>query len=319
MTNLKSLKRGSAVNYRLTGRRLNSSNLQLSLIALIPTLFVLIFNYFPMFGIIIAFKNFKYNEGVFGSKWVGFDNFEFFLKSNDFLNVTWNTISLNALFIFFGVVTSVLLALLMYGVSSRMASKIYQTAVIVPYFISWVIAGYVVYAFLNPYYGILNSFLKNFGVGVIDWYSDPEYWPYILLIISIWKSVGIDSIVYYAALMAIDTSLIEAGRIDGANNYRLNRHIILPSIVPLIVMLTILKIDKIFRADFGLFYQVTGDSAFLYEKTDVIDTYLYRTMKETSNMGVSTAIGLLQSVVGFIMITITNSLSKRVDKDLGLY
>ena len=316
---MKILKRGSAVNKKNTGICFNNTDLQLTLIAIIPALFVLVFNYLPMVGIIIAFKNFKYNQGVFGSEWVGLRNFEFFLKSNDFLNVTWNTISLNALFIFFGVITSVLLALLMYGVSSRAASKVYQTAVIVPYFISWVIAGYVVYAFLNPHYGILNSFLKNFGVGIIDWYSEPDYWPYILLLISIWKSVGIDSIVYYAALMAIDTSLIEAGRIDGANNYRVNRHIILPSIIPLIVMLSILKIGKIFRADFGLFYQVTRDSAFLYAKTDVIDTYLYRTMKETSNMGVSTAIGLLQSVVGFIMITITNKLSKRIDKDLGLY
>ncbi len=304
---------------KVKGKKVNKRELQLFSMCLLPMLLVLIFNYLPMAGIIIAFKDYRYSTGVFGSKWVGFDNFKFFFKSTEFARITFNTLYLNALFILTGTIMSLLVAILLYQLNHRNTIKTIQTIFITPHFVSWVIASYMLYGFLNTRFGILNTWLTNAGMDSVDWYSDPKPWPVIFVIVYLWKSVGMDSITYYAALMGIDSSIIEAGEIDGANNRQIIRHVIIPTMVPLISILTILKIGNIFRADFGMFYQLPRDSGALYQTTDVVDTYIFRALREIGDMGMGSAVGLLQSVVGFIMVMITNTISRKIDPDRALF
>ncbi len=298
---------------------LKVSDLQLYSMCVIPVLLIFVFNYLPMFGIIIAFKDYKFGRGIWGSDWVGFKNFEFFLTSDDFLRVTKNTLVMNALFISIGLICAVGLAVLLFELKSRAKTKAFQTILITPNFISWVIASYMLYAILNPQYGMLNSLLTKFGMEKIDFYARPHAWPIILTICSVWKGVGMKSVYYYAALMGVDTSLFEAAEIDGAKKWDIVKYIMIPCLVPLIVMLTILDIGGIFRADFGLFYQMTRDISMLYETTDVLDTYIFRAMRVVGDMGMSSAAGLMQSVVGFILVMITNKCSKMIDNDYGLF
>lgn len=293
--------------------------LQLLSMISIPTLFVFIFNYLPMAGIIIAFKNYKYNLGIFGSKWVGFKNFESFLKSYDFPILFKNTVFNNVLFIFFGILAAVITALLLYEVTSRFRTKIFQTIMILPHFVSWVLVSFLVYIFLAPDTGLLNNLLVKVGIGAVDWYNIPQFWPIILTIVSIWKHFGMDSVVYYAALMGIDDSILEAADIDGASKLQKTWHIVLPTIRPLVIMLTVLKIGNIFRGDFGLYYNVTRNVGALYDTTDVFDTYIFRMTREQGNFPMASASGLMQSVVGFIMVVITNKLSKKIDPNSGIF
>lgn len=296
-------------SFKMKRERMNGNTaekLRLYSLCIIPVLLVFLFSYVPMGGLVIAFKDYRFNLGIFGSKWVGLKNFEFFLKSPSFLLITKNTLFLNFLFIFFGTIAAIAVGVLLFELRSRAATKVFQTIMIMPNFISWVIAAYMAYAILNPQYGVLNAILSGFGLEPIDWYSKPGAWPAILTIAHIWKSVGMNSVIYYAGLMGIDTGLFEAARIDGANKWQQIRHISLPSITSLVIMLTILSIGNIFRADFGLFYQLTRDIGTLYPTTDVIDTYIFRTMRVVGDMGMSAAVGFLQSIVGFILVVLTN-------------
>ncbi len=295
-------------------KRLNTRLLQLYSLLAIPVGLVILFNYVPMFGIIIAFKNYKYNLGIFGSEWVGFKNFEFFFKSNDFFRITRNTLMLNASFIVFGVLAAIIIALLLFELKSRLATKIFQTTMITPNFLSWVVVSYMGYAFLNPQYGFINTI---FNIKT-DWYSEPNAWPVILNITYVWKHVGMDCILYYAALMGMDSSLLEAADIDGANKWQKTIKIMLPTLIPILTISIIMKIGGIFRADFGLFYQMTRDVGKLYPITDVIDTYIFRTMRVVGNMGMSSAVGLLQSAVGFVLVIVTNAIVKKISPENSL-
>ena len=304
--------------------KLTRRHWQLYSMCAIPILLVFIFNYLPMGGVILAFKNYKFNLGIFKSPWVGFDNFEFFVKSDVFFQLLRNTIGNNLLFITVQTFCSILVAILLYEIKSRRATKIFQTLMITPHFMSWVVAAYMVYAILNTNYGYLNQALTLFGMKSVDWYSKPNAWPAILTVTNVWKHVGMDSVIYYAALMGLDSSFFEAAEVDGANKFQRTIHIVLPSLVSLIVIQTILKIGGIFRADFGLFYTVTQDGANgnLYSTTNVIDTYIFRTFKNNTtanSYGLTSAVGLLQSIVGMIMVLLTNWFSKKIDKDLGLF
>lgn len=292
---------------------------QLYVMCFIPMLFTFVFSYLPMGGIIVAFKNYTYADGIFGSEWCGFKNFEFFLKSSDFLNVTWNTLYMNVIFIFFGTVSALTVAILLYMISSRKATKVFQTLLITPHFLSWVVVAYMLYAIINPEFGLLNTFREKMGLEVIDYYSKPGVWPYILTIANVWKGVGMDSVIYYAALMGISQDLFEAADIDGASTWNKIRYIIMPELKTLIVMLIILKIGHILRADFGLFYQLPQDVGALYSTTDVLDTYIFRTMRVLGNMGMSSAAGLLQSAVGFVLVVCTNAVVKKIDPDSSLF
>lgn len=286
---------------------------------IIPILLIVLFCYIPMVGIIIAFKDYRYDKGIFGSPWVGFKNFKFFFESNEFFRITWNTLSMNLIFIVVGIACAVLVAVMLFEIRSRLKVKTFHTILITPHFVSWVIVAYVVYGFLNPEYGLVNQFLTSIGMEKIQFYSIPGVWPVILLISFIWKHVGMDSVLYYATLMGIDESLFEAAALDGATEIQKARYITIPSLIPIITLLAIMKIGGIFRADFGLFYQVPRNVGALYETTDVIDTYIFRNLRTLGNIGMSSAVGLLQSVVGFVLVLLTNYLSKKVDPDGGLF
>ena len=300
-------------------RKFTRKELQLYSLCALPLLWVFIFHYIPMGGIVIAFKDYKYSMGIFGSPWAGMRYFEAFLHSSEFSTIVWNTLSLNFIFIVFNLASAVALAIILFELRSRTKTKIYQTILITPNFLSWVVVAYMAYAFLNPTYGLVNRILGAFGVEAIDWYSRPGAWPTILTIASVWKHVGMKSVIYYASLMGIDNALFEAADIDGATKWQKIRYIVVPLLVPLMTILTILDIGNIFRADFGLFYQLTRNVGTLYSTTDVMDTYIFRTMRVVGDMGMSSAAGLLQSVVGFILVMITNYISKKIDNDNALF
>lgn len=300
-------------------KKLSSTALQDYSLALIPILYVFIFKYLPMGGIIIAFKDYRYDKGIFGSEWVGFRNFKFFFESNDFVRITRNTLVMNAIFIVVGIAAALFVAIMLYAIVSRRQTKVFQTILITPHFLSWVVVAYMLYGFLNTKYGILNTLLETIGIKGVDWYSEASAWPIILTIASVWKHVGMDSVTYYAALMGMDSSLVEAAKVDGASRWQIRWYIILPSLLPIITILTILKIGGIFNADFGLFYQLPRNIGLLYKTTDVMDTYIFRTMRVVGDMGMSSAAGLLQSVVGLVMVIFTNWASKKIDKDNGLF
>ena len=300
-------------------KRFNKNNLQLWSLAMPTIILLLVFNYAPMFGIVLAFKDYKVPKGIWGSPWVGLDNFKFFFESQDAFRVIRNTLGLNFLFIVAGIVCGVIFALIMFEVKKRRHVKVYQTVSIIPSFISWVAVGYIVYSLLDPSKGIVNQILTSFGMEGIDWYSRPEYWPIILLLAKTWQSVGLGSIIYYAALMGVDNELFEAAEMDGANKLQRIIHISIPQIVPIIIIMGILEIGKIFRADFGLFYNVTRDVGALYPTTDVIDTYVFRALMQQGNIGMASAVGLVQSVVCFVTLTTTNWIVKKISPKNSLF
>ncbi len=299
-------------------KKLTTYEWQMYSLLVIPVLLVFVFSYLPMGGLVIAFKNYKYNLGIFGSEWIGLDNFKFFFVSDAFTRITWNTLYMNFIFIILGHAAAVLTAILLFEIKSRNATKVFQTVLITPHFVSWVIAAYIVYALLNPY-GVVNGLIKNLGGKVVDWYTQPKYWPVILTICNLWKHIGMNSVMYYAGLMGMDSTLFEAAEVDGANKIKVIRYIVLPLLVPMMTILIILAIGGIFRADFGLFYNVPRNVGLLYSTTDVVDTYIFRAMREVGDMGMSSAVGFLQSVVGFVMVMFTNAVSKKINPDNALF
>lgn len=285
-----------------------------------PTMiFLLLFNYIPMFGLILAFKDFRYDKGIFGSEWVGFANFEFFLKSDNAWRITRNTIGFNLLFIVLGLIVAVVFALIINEVKSKNGRKFYQTTMFLPYFLSWVVVGYMLYAFLNQNYGIVNNVLVGLGMEPVKWYMDANKWIVLLPLIFIWKSVGYSSVIYYAGLLSIDSAYYESAALDGATRGQMMRYISLPHIVPLMIIMTILNIGKIFNSDFGLFFQATMDSSALYPVTDVLDTYVYRALKVTGDVGMSSAVGFYQSVVGFCVVVLANGIIRKIDKENAMF
>lgn len=296
-------------------------SLQLLPLVLPAAILTFIFSYLPMGGAVISFKDYNVRDGIFGSPWVGFKNFEFFFKSSDAWKIIRNTIGMNFIFIFVGIVVAVTLALILYEIKSRTAVKIYQTSLIMPHFLSWIIVSYIVYALLNPRIGILNQLLVHISPSFKDfnWYAKPEYWPAILLVCNVWKKMGMDLVVYYAGLMGINNEYFEAAELDGANKLQKIWHISIPSIKSLIIMMSILALGGIFRADFGLFYSVPMNSGLLYKTTDVIDTYIFRALKNIGDVGMSSAVGLFQSVVALITVVTANKIVSKLDSDSALF
>lgn len=293
----------------------NRSMLLLTLPALI---YFVVFHYIPMFGAIIAFKDYSYVDGILGSRWIGLENFKFFFMSEDAIRITKNTVCYGATFIVLNAICGSAVALLMNEIRNRAAIKTYQTVMLFPNFLSWVVVGYISYILLNPALGTFNQILALFGKEGIDWYSDPKYWPVILAVANTWKGVGMQSIIYYATLLGVDPSLYEAATIDGANRWQQCRYISIPSLRPVIIIMSILAVGNIMRGDMGLFYQLSRDVGALYPTTDVIDTYLYRGLR-TGDMGITAAVGLFQSVVGTFMVLITNGIVKKIDPDQAMF
>lgn len=284
------------------------------------TLWFLFFSYLPMAGTVIAFKEYRFSRdgfwaSIINSKWVGWDNFKFLFSTNDAYLITRNTLLYNIAFIGLGLILSVLMAVVLSEIANKKLAKFYQTGMFLPYFLSWVVVGYFAFSFLSSERGLLNAL---FGSN-ISWYSESKYWPFIIIFVYLWKAVGYNSVVYLAAIMGIDKSLYEAAMIDGASKLQQIRSITLPMLKPIIIIMTLLAIGKIFYADFGLFYQVPRDSGTLYSVTNVIDTYVYRGLKTTGEIGMSTAAGLYQSVVGFILVITSNYIVRKFDKDSALF
>jgi len=288
----------------------------------VPMILLILLKYIPMGGIIIAFKKYRFSDGIFGSEWVGLKNFSTFLMSRDLWVLLRNTIGYNVLFLITSLIAAVFVALLLYELRSRIATKIYQTIMITPHFVSMIIVGYIAYAFLNPSSGVINNVLESIGLKPVEWYSETVVWPFILSFVNIWKGVGMNSVIYYAALMGIDSSIFEAADIDGANKWQKYMYVLVPCLIPTIVILLVLNVGSILGGDFGLFYYITRDVGALRQSTDIINTYtmrLFRGKDVNVNYSLSTAISLIQSVVGVILVTITNKISKMLDEDLGLF
>jgi len=291
-----------------------------------PALIVLLMNnYLPMVGSLIAFKQIEYSGSSFiqsflDSKWVGWENFDYLFSTTDAWNITRNTLLYNAVFIILNLVIGVTLALLFNAMRSRRLAKLHQTAMFLPYFLSMVVISYLVYAFLNPEFGIVNKVvLPWFGVDPIDWYNESKWWPYILPIVNTWKGIGYYAVIFLAAIIGIDNEYYEAATIDGASRWRQIWSITIPLIRPVIIILTFLQIGRIFYSDFGLFFQVTRNSGVLYDTTLVIDTYVYQGFIVSGDIGMSSAAGLYQAVVGFVLVLLSNLIIRRVSKDDALF
>lgn len=293
-------------------------NAQLLTLSLPAIILLFIFCYIPMFGIVIAFKDFKPILGFWDSEWVGIKNFEFLFLSQDFSRIVTNTVGYALIFIALKIVLGVAIALLLYEVSNRKALKFYQTAMILPNFLSWVVVGYITYILLNPSSGMLNQIIRFFGGEGISWYSETKVWPVILPVVNSWKSIGMDSIMFYAALMGLDQELYEAATIDGANKWQQTLKISIPLLAPIVCIIGILAMGNVFRGDYGLFYQIPRNVGALYPTTDVIDTYVMRGVMQ-GNIGTTAAVGLVQSVVGLVMVVGTNLVVKKLDPDSSLF
>lgn len=294
-------------------------NAELSVLLIPGIILLIVFAYIPMFGIIIAFKDYRNNLGIFGSKWVGLENFKFFFTSQDAWRIGRNTVGYGLLFIVLGIISAVFVAILLYEIKNRIALKFYQTSMILPHFLSWVIVGYITYILLEPNMGVLNRMIKALGGEGLQWYSEPKYWVFILPIVNLWKNIGLKCIMYYAALMGIDEQLFEAAEIDGASRFKQIIYITIPSLVPLMTILTILDVGHIIKGDFGLFYTIPRDVGLLYPTTDIIDTYVYRGLRTGDDIGITTAVGLFQSVVGLIMVVGTNLIVKKISPENSLF
>ncbi len=282
-------------------------------------IYLIINNYFPMFGIILAFKNYNYSKGIWGSAWCGFDNFKFLFKTKDAFTITRNTIAYNAAFIVIGTVCAIGVAILLNELRNKLAKKIYQTLILLPFLISIVVVSYIVYGLLSTEYGMVNRILETLGKDRISWYSSPQYWPFILVLVNLWKNIGYNTVLYYSAIIGIDTTFYEAAVIDGASRWQRIKCIMLPLIKPTVMILFLMNISKIFYSDFGLFFQIPLNSGTLIDVTNTIDTYVYRGLIKNTNIGMSAAAGFYQSIVGFVLVVGANWIVKKRSQDSALF
>ena len=307
------------VKKKKRSKAFSKSNLTLLGMCVPVIIFMIIFNYIPMIGVTIAFKDFRYDLGFLNSEWVGFKNFEFFFKSDGWYIVLRNTIGMNLLFITFGMFTQICLALLMNELRKKLFIKVYQTILFFPYFLSWVVISYIVYAFLSPTSGYLNTILGSLGMDQVMWYDAPEYWVTILVILQVWKGMGYGTILYYSALLGVDPEYYDAASIDGANKFQQIWHISIPFLKPMMTIILILSIGHVMNADFGLFYQVTLNSGRLLSVTEVVNTFVYRALTQTGDVGMASATGLFQSFVGFILVFGSNMVVKKINPENSFF
>lgn len=289
-------------------------------IMMIPGLiYLLINNYIPMFGLIIAFKQVNFQVGILKSPFVGFKNFEYLFKTRDAWLITRNTIGYNVLFIVLGTLFAITVAILLNEVTSKRMKSFYQGLYLLPFMISIVVVSYVVFGFLSTDVGFLNNFLKSVGRDPVQWYTSPKYWPFILTLVNLWKSFGYMSIIYFATLVGIDRTYYEAAVVDGANRWQQIVSITLPLLKPTIITLVLLAIGRIFYSDFGLFYQVPMNSGPLMPVTNTIDTYVYRGLMTMGNIGMASASGFYQSIVGFVLVITANFVTNKISKEHALF
>ena len=291
-----------------------------SYLLILPAMaYVFVFSYMTYPYLLIAFQQFNYREGILGSEWVGLRNFEFFFKSSEAAVIMWNTIKLNLLFIGFGTLFAVAIAILFNEVRSRLFQKLTQTTMIFPNFLSWIIVSYMMYGLFSTDFGLINQALEKLGAEPVNWYTKADAWPWILVGMKIWKEAGMGSIIYLAAITGIDNSLYESADIDGASRWQKIVGITLPLLAPTIAILTLLNLGKIFYGDFGMIYAIIGDNGVLYPTTDVIDTYVFRALRQIGDPSNAAAVGLFQSTVGFLLVFVANWITRRWFKEGALY
>lgn len=282
--------------------------------------YLIINNYIPMAGLQIAFKDYNTLDGIWGSAWCGLKNFTYLFKTKDAITMTKNTILYNLVFIILGNALAVAIAIMLNELRSHMAKKVYQVIFLIPYLISMVVVSYIVFAFLSFDSGFVNNaIITKLGGKAINWYVKPEYWPYILVFVYLWKSFGYSSIIYYATVIGIDSSLYEAAVVDGANGRQRIWHVTLPGLKVTIITLVLLAVGRIFYSDFSLFYQVPQNSGMLSNVTTTIDVYVYKGLTQLNDIGRSSAAGFYQSIVGFVVVLIANFVVSKVDKDSALF
>ncbi|WP_092559426.1 ABC transporter permease [Anaeromicropila populeti] len=306
-------------------KRWTRDDTQLALLALPTTIWYVCFCFLPMFGVLMAFKNYRIVEAgrsffynLLHSETTGFKNFEFLFSSGSGTRVLKLTLTYNIAFIILGIVVPVILSLMMSQLHGKRYGKTCQTLMFLPYFMSWVIVGYFVYAFLSPDKGLFNTILTMLNKDTVNWYREPEYWPYFLVFLNVWKGMGYGMVVYLASITGIDTSLYEAAMMDGATKFQQAVKITLPLMKSVIIMMFILSIGGLVRSDFGLFYQVPKASNSLYTVTETIDVFIYKMIKEQPNPNMGSAASFLQSVVSCALILITNRIVKWMDKDSAI-
>lgn len=299
-------------------RRTNT--LPMLLIALPGILYLVVNNYIPMAGVFLAFKDYSFTKGIFGSDWNGLDNFKFLFNTRDAIIMTRNTLLYNLAFIVIGTLFAIFVAILICELGKTLRAKFFQSSLLLPNLLSWVVIAYIGFAFLNSETGFINNtLLRLFGQDPVAWYSTSGAWPFILLIVYLWKNVGYSSIVYMASISGIDKSIYEAASIDGASKWRQIFAITGPLLKPTIIIMTLMAVGRIFFSDFGLFYQVPMDSGALYSTTQTIDTYVYRGLMKLNDVGMSAAAGLFQSMVGFALVITANGIVRRLEPDNALF
>lgn len=292
----------------------------LYLLAIPSMLYLIINNYLPMGGLILAFKQYSFARGILNSPWNGIDNFTFLFGSKWAGIMFRNTICYNILFLVLNTVVAIFIAILLSEITSERRKKFYQTVILIPYLMSTVLVGYLVFAFFSGSNGFINmSILAPLGIEPVSWYTEKKAWPFILTIVQLWRSFGFQSIVYYATIIGFDKSLFEAAAIDGATVWQQIKSITLPLLKPTVIILTIMGLGRMFNSDFGLFYQVPQNSGMLYDATTTIDTFVYRTLMMDHDIGRSMAAGFLQSILGFTVVMISNGIVRRIDKDSAMF
>lgn len=285
----------------------------------LPTMLLLfVFCYLPIGGLILAFKDFRYDRGIWGSDWVGLENFRFLFASADAWRITRNTIGMNLMFIVTGTVFALLLGLFLNEVTRR-SVKVYQTIMFIPYYLSWIVVGYIFITLFDMDLGLINQILRFFGAEPVLWYAEASVWPFLLILANLWKTGGYMAVIYYASILTIDQEYYDAAKVDGASRIQQMRYITLPALKPTIIMLTLISLGGIIRADFGMFYFLPNDSGALYATTDVIDTYVFRTLRKIGDINMSSAASFYQSVVGFVLVVVSNAVIRRIDRDSAIY
>ena len=291
----------------------------LLLMCLPAILFFFFMSYVPRPGIYIAFVDYNVRDGIFGSEFVGMRNFEFLATSGKLWSLTKNTILYNLAFILLGNFLAVFIAILLNELQSKWFKKVSQTLMFLPYFISQVLVGILVYNMLNYDTGFVNGILENLGLERWQPYADPKVWPVILVIVYLWQQTGYNSVVYFASIMGIDMEMIEAAKVDGANGFQRIRYILLPSLKPTIIILLLFALGGIVKGNFGLFYNIIGTNTLLYDTTDIIETYVYRATMAEFNFSTASAVGFYQSVVGFVIVMVVNFIVKKIEPDYSLF
>ena len=294
-------------------------NRTLLLMCIPAVIFFFMFNYMPLPGIYVAFVKYNYRDGIFGSRFFGLDNFKFLATSGELWNLTKNTVLYNLAFILLGNALAVFVAILLNELQSKMFKKVSQTILFLPYFISQVLVGLLVFNLLNFDTGFVNSVLTSMGLEKWQPYSDPKVWPVLLVVIYLWQQTGYNSVVYFASIMGIDGEMMEAAKVDGANGFQRIRYIILPSLKPTIVILLLFALGGIVKGNFGLFYNIIGTNPILYPTTDIIETYVYRATMTNFNFSTASAVGFYQSVVGFVIVMTVNYIVKKKEPDYSLF